>query len=164
MKILFFTRLFFPHIGGVEKHVLEISKELIKRGHKVTVITEDLDGTSSKEKFDEIDVYRIPVTQTWFKKFQIWYWLLKNFSLIKDADIIHCHDVFFWYLPFIFLKKKVYTTFHGYETIYPPHRKAIQIRKLSELLSRGNICIGAFIEKWYGTKADVISYGGVHPI
>ena len=29
MNILFMSRLFYPHIGGVEKHVLEVSKLLI---------------------------------------------------------------------------------------------------------------------------------------
>ncbi len=35
------------------------------------------------------------------------------------------------------------------------------MHKLSEILSWGNICIGDFIKKWYGTKADFVSYGGV---
>ena len=39
-NILFLTRSFYPNIGGVEKHVLELSKELIKRGYRITVITE----------------------------------------------------------------------------------------------------------------------------
>jgi glycosyltransferase involved in cell wall biosynthesis len=35
------------------------------------------------------------------------------------------------------------------------------MRKLCEKLTKGNICVGQFIEKWYGTKADYISYGAV---
>ena len=41
MKILFLTRSFYPNVGGVEKHILEVSKALTKRGHIVTVVTED---------------------------------------------------------------------------------------------------------------------------
>ena len=40
MTILFFCQTFYPHIGGVEKHVLEVSKLLVKKGHLVTVLTE----------------------------------------------------------------------------------------------------------------------------
>lgn len=166
MNILFFSRLFYPHIGGVEKHVYEISKQLIKEGHMITVVTEQYTkDLPSEETYQQIKIYRIPVKQNRFKKFIVWKWFFQHLPLLKRADIIHCHDVFFWYLPFtFFLRKKVYTTFHGYETVFPPQQKAILIRKLSEKLSQGNICIGAFIEKWYGTKADIISYGGVHPI
>lgn len=167
MTILFFSRLFYPHIGGVEKHVWEISKILIKKGHKVFVISEKHDSKLKNfEIINKIKIYRISIeNQNWFKKFQIWLWLFQHRNLIKQADIIHCHDVFFWYFPFRFLfpRKPVYTTFHGYES-YPVSKKAVWIRKLSEELSFGNICIGAFIKKWYGTKPTFVSYGGVNRI
>lgn len=167
VNILFFSRLFYPHIGGVEKHVLEVSKTLIKKGHKIIIITEKFKSSlKDREKLDRIKIYRIPVGDNkWFKKFRIWFWLFKHLSLIKNADIIHCHDVFFWYLPFrfLYLTKKVFTTFHGYEN-YPLKSKDILMRKIAEKLSKGNICIGDFIKKWYGTKADYVTYGGVKAI
>jgi glycosyltransferase involved in cell wall biosynthesis len=166
MTILFLVRLFYPHIGGVEKHCLEVGKRLIAKGHKVIVITEKLSDVITEENTtlkNGIKIYRIPVDhENKLKKFRIWFWLFKNRSLIKKSDIIHCHDVFFWYLPFrfLYLKKPVYTTFHGYES-YPISQKAIIIRKISEKLSYGNICIGDFIKKWYGTKPDFVSCGAV---
>ena len=74
MNILFFSRLFYPHTGGVEKHVLETSRLLIKRGHKVTVVTEKHDKSlKNKENIQGIEVYRIPVgANNWFRKFRIW--------------------------------------------------------------------------------------------
>jgi len=167
MTILFFSRLFYPHIGGVEKHVLEISKILIQKGHQVVVFTEQYDSKLKlQERIEGIDTYRIPVgTNAWFKKFQIWFWLWHNRKLIKKADLVHAHDVFFWYLPFRFLfpKKPVYTTFHGYES-YPISKKAIIVRKISEKLSKANICVGEFMKKWYGTKPTFVTYGGVSKI
>lgn len=174
MTIVFFCRRFYPQIGGVEKHVQEIGKRLVKKGHKIIVITELEKNTNDKNqqsntnsakrtgKVDGIDIYRInPGKDNWFKKFRIWkeLWGLKK--LIFSADVVHCHDVFFWYLPFRFLRptKKVYTTFHGYEGNYIPTKKAILMHKISEKLSYGNICIGGFFEKWYGTKATYVSYG-----
>lgn len=167
MKILFFTRRFWPSIGGVEKHVLMLSRELVMRGNQVTVVTEGPTFSSNSEDSageGGIKVHRIPVTTgERLKKFQIWGWLFKNKHLIQEADIIHCHDVFFWYLPFRFLypKKKVFTTFHGWEGTYPPKWQAKLVRKISEKLSFGNICVGDFIKKWYGTKPDLVTYGGV---
>lgn len=166
MTILFLTRLFYPHIGGVEKHVMELGKRLVAKGHKIIVVTEELQGNIADRNtaFKEgIEIYRIPVgSRNWSKKFRIWFWLFKNRGLITNSDIIHCHDVCFWYLPFRFLypRKPVFTTFHGYES-YPVSLKAIIIRKISEKLSFGNICIGDFIKKWYGTKPDYVSYGAV---
>jgi len=166
MKILFFTRRFYPLIGGVEKHCLEIGKRLVAQGHTLTVLTETPDKNSKpKETYEGINIYRIPITtKEKSKKFQIWWWLLNHQKLIKEAEAIHCHDVFFWYLPFRFLypRKKVFTTFHGWEGIYPPSLKNKIIRKISEKLSFGNICVGNYIEKWYGTKADFVTYGGVN--
>ena len=168
MTILFFSRLFYPHIGGVEKHVLELSKILIKKGHKVIVITESFANYAIEKnvinfKFKGINIYTINNgEEDWFKKFRVWknLWQLKN--LINKADVIHCHDVFFWYLPFRFLfrRKPVFVTFHGYES-FPIKKRAIFVRKISEKLSFGNICIGDFIQKWYGTKPDAVSYGAV---
>lgn len=151
---------------------MEISKILIKNGHKVVVVTEKHDEILKlKEKVNDIEIWRIPKLQeNWsfgklrinFKKFKIWMWLFKNQHLIRAADIIHCHDVFFWYLPFRFFyfRKSVFTTFHGYEG-YPIGFKNILMHKISEKLSLGNICIGDYLKKWYGTKPDFVTYGGV---
>jgi len=165
MNILFLVRKFYPDIGGVEKHVFEISKRLTTLGHKVTIISE---GKMSKdilnfEKFFRIKVIKIDAGKNEKKKkFIIWKWFWKNRNLINEADLIHCHDVFYWYLPFRFLyfKKPIFTTFHGYEE-YPVRKSAVLVRKISEKLSWGNICIGDFIKKWYGTKPSFISYGAV---
>lgn len=167
MKILFFSRLFYPHIGGVEKHILEVSKLLIKKGHKITLVTEQHSKELKlHEVVEGIEVFRIPnLRDGKAKKFEIWKWLFKNPGLIGNADIVHCHDVFFWYLPFkfLYLNKPVFTTFHGYES-YPLNSKLISMHKISEKLSNGNICIGDFMKKWYGTKPDYISYGGVNVV
>jgi len=163
MTILFFTRRFHPLIGGVEKHVLELSKKLLKMKYSVIVVTEHVHKSPAYEVINNIKIYRIKTGKdNWFKKFNIWRELWKIRHIIKQAEIIHCHDIFFWYLPFRFLysRKKVFTTFHGYES-FPISQKAIFMRKLSEKLSSGNICIGDFIPKWYGTKPNLISYGAV---
>lgn len=164
MKILMFAPLFQPHIGGVEKHVKRLSEELIKKNHEVTVITIKHDqGLPDFEKLNKMKVYRFPR----MRLPKVWLWIYKHRDLIKNADVIHCHDFatfIYWYLPFRFLYplKPVFVTFHGYEGIIPIPRKILFKRKITELLTKGNICIGDYIPKWYGTKANFISYGGVN--
>lgn len=162
MKILFLSRRFYPCIGGVEKHVLEISKLLVKKGHKIIILTEErCVGTKINLKNTKI-IYLPKFKSSKTKKIKIWIWLWSNRNLILSSDIIHCHDVFFWYIPFAFIYplKPVFTTFHGYEN-YPITLKTKVIRKISEKLSWGNICVGDFIPKWYGTKADYVIHGAV---
>lgn len=161
MNILFLTRRFYPDIGGVEKHIHEISKILTKKGYRVTVITE---SQGKIDKLDGISIVRTPAfSDGWTKKFSIWFWFLKNLKYLKSSDVIHAHDVFYWYLPFkfLFLSKKCFITFHGYES-YPISKKAILLRKIWEILSNGNIIVGDFINKWYHTNPDAVIYGGVN--
>ena len=168
MKILFFSRLFYPHIGGVEKHVKEISKILIEKGHDVTILTEKFDKSlQDSEIINSIKIIRIDNGKDdWFKKFRVWINVWNNRKLIIDADIIHAHDVFFWFLPFrlLFLTKKIFVTFHGYEGNNIPNLKSKLMHKMAEKLSNGNICVGDFLKKWYGTKPDYVTYGGVDTI
>ena len=172
MTILFFARRFYPSIGGVEKHVLEVGKRLVQKGHRVIVITEYEKNTNNQNQqssspsatIEGIEINRIKAGKEGkLKKFRIWFELLKHLKVISSSDVVHCHDVFFWYLPFRFLFpfKKVYTTFHGYEGNKIPNKKAIFMHKLSEKLSYGNICVGDFLKKWYGTKPTFVTYGAV---
>lgn len=158
MKIVFLTRRFDPDIGGVERHVLEISKILNKKNHKVIVVTQSQGG----RRAEGIDVVRLPkVPRGKSEKIFIWKWFFMNRELLKLADIIHAHDVYFWYFPFKFLFpfKKSFITFHGYES-YPIKLSAIIIRKISEFMADGNIIVGDFIRKWYKTSSDYVIYGG----
>ncbi|HYM65303.1 MAG TPA: glycosyltransferase, partial [Candidatus Sulfotelmatobacter sp.] len=127
-KVLFFARRFFPLIGGVEKHTLEVGKRLVKQGYEVVVITENYQSLPSSAKIEGIQIYRVKVgNENWIKKFIVWIKLFKYIGVIKSSDIVHCHDIFFWYLPFRFLFpfKKVFTTFHGYEGNSLPTKKSI---------------------------------------
>lgn len=164
MTVLFFARLFYPHIGGVEKHVMEISKILIRSGYKVIVITEKISGTQDEKVIEGINVKRISTGKDdWFKKFRIWRDIWRYRDLIINADVIHVHDIFFWCLPFRFLypSKKIFTTFHGYEGNQIPRLKAKFMHKIAEKLSFGNICVGDFLKKWYGTKPNYVTYGAI---
>jgi methyl coenzyme M reductase subunit C len=39
MNVLILTRLFAPHIGGVEKHILETNR-ILKRVNDITIVTQ----------------------------------------------------------------------------------------------------------------------------
>ncbi len=163
-RILFLTRLYHPHIGGVEKHVEELSSVFIKKGYEITIITEKFNKKlPGSDVIKGCKVYRIDIPGNAFlKKFFIWKWMVLHVNIIAQSDILHIHDVFYWYIPFrfLFLFKKTYITFHGYEG-FPIKRTWKMQRKLAEVLTNGNICVGEFMKKWYKTRPTSVIYGGV---
>jgi len=165
MKILFLARYFYPHVGGVERHIYEVGKGLVKKGHKVTLLTDRFDKhLRSYEEIDGIKIYRFVQPNIKFVGLIFtWIWLLLNIKKISRSDVVHCHDVFIWYLPFriIFPKKKVFTTFHGWETKFPIPFKNILYKKIANTLSTGTMAIGEYVEKYYKIKTNLISYGAV---
>src|SRR5258708_11449258 len=166
MKIVFLSPLFFPHIGGVEKHVYLLSRELIKKGHEVTVITYRFDSElKSREAVDGIKVVRFDYPKKKFiGLFYIWHFLWLKRSLLMESDVIHIHDVFIWYLPFRFVYPyiKVYTTIHGYEPNNPFSAISVFQKKLAVKFSNGTIGVGKFLEKYIGIRFDLIIYGATN--
>jgi len=161
-RIIMLTPLFYPHIGGVERHVLRVSQELVKKGFEIEIITIKHDPSlKDQEDFSGFTIYRIsPGTMP-----LIWIRLLRKVRLFLRADLVHCHDsaTFMWYLPirFVLPWKPVFITFHGWEGIFPPKKRVIFFRNFAEKLCRGSICIGEYIKKWYGSRCDAILHGGV---
>lgn len=165
MKIVFLSPYFYPHVGGVEKHAYVLAERLMKKGHSVVVITKKHDKKlKSYEEHDAIRIYRF--NQPRIKYIGLlftWIWMLLHINLVLKSDIIHCHDVFIWYLPFRFLipKKSVFTTFHGWEGRYPIPFINIIHKKIAAKFSTRTLGIGKFISKYYKVKIDNISYGAV---
>src|SRR3989344_5637229 len=165
MRILFLTRLFWPHLGGVEKHVGSLSLSLRKKKHRVTILTEKFDKNLKEAEF----VNGVKIVRFSYPKIKylgilyIWFWFFKNRKLIEKSDIVHCHDVFIWYLPFRFLfpRKPVYITFHGWEGVYPIPWKSILLKRVAVILSKGNICFGKYLKKYFGIKSTSVTFGAV---
>ncbi len=156
------TPLYWPHLGGVENHTKRVSEELTSQGHDVTILTtRHEDALPAMEYRNGVKILRFPGRRL----SQGRSFLMKNRGLLKDNDVVHCHDYSSFInlvLPFRFIYpwKPIYVTFHGHEGILPIPRNIIMQRRLTAFLTKGNICIGDFIPKWYGTKEDFILYGG----
>jgi len=90
MKIAQLTPYFYPHLGGVESHVLELSKKLIDRGHEVFVVTTKLEGTEEEDVVEGVPVKRVePLTI--FLSTPIVPGI-NNVLLEEDYDILHSHS------------------------------------------------------------------------
>ncbi|OPZ22822.1 MAG: Glycosyl transferases group 1 [candidate division BRC1 bacterium ADurb.BinA364] len=154
--------------GGVERHAARVAEELANRGMHVTIFAEaPPPGSMLLPRRPGIDVVRFPVARNRFRRIpKIQTMLLSHWRALASASLVHCHDSYtfiHWWLPFRLLlwSKPVWITFHGYEGRVPPARMKIWQRHFAQRLTRGNICVGSYIESWYGTKANVIVYGAV---
>ena len=163
MNVLFVTRSYSPNIGGVESHIKGLTEELLKKGHKVKVLTKKTPGLKERETINGAKVLRFSYPEVRFLGLVgIWFWVITNLRLFKKADVIHFHDVTIWGLPLkLFTSKRIFSTFHGWRGIHPIPLKDKLIRKVESLLSTKTIGVGKRIEKHYGIKCDVITYGAV---
>lgn len=158
--ILMLVPVFLPHIGGVERHVDGVARELSARGYAVSILTAKHEPSlPDYEVRAGVHIYRL----SYRSPRSVWLWLLKHFSLLRKTDIVHCHDFvafYYWYLPFRFLLPQipVYVTFHGFEA-YPPERSVILRRRVTARLSNGYICVGRYISNWYRTPCQNIVLG-----
>jgi glycosyltransferase involved in cell wall biosynthesis len=162
VNIVHLTRRFDPSLGGVETHVRALSHCLVKDGHLVTVLTQ---ATKAHQPLYEvkngITIIRIPIT-TGEHKLRVWSAVAQHRKLFDQADIIQVHDVFWWIMPFYFrVRKKVCTTFHGWETHYPIRFTAKAQRLLFSALSQKTIHIGSWIQQFYWDTPSHILIGGV---
>jgi glycosyltransferase involved in cell wall biosynthesis len=171
VRVVHLTEYFFPRVGGVERHVLGLSEELAHRGHEVAVLTRRHEpALPSCEPVGAIRVYRpVPAASHRAAHRLAWVALLPHLSLLRDADVIHVHDTVpfvRWYLPLkpLLPAKPVYLTFHGHEGNCPPARRDVLARRAAVHLVRGSISVGHYLEKWYGTRSRVVTYGAVREL
>lgn len=152
MKALLITQSAPPHTGGVQKHIAHILPYFEKQGITTTVwsMRDELPRKST-----------LPIIGL----MQIWLQLAKSWRVIQAADLIFIHDVFIYYLPFMlfFPKKKVITTLHGYEKIYPIPTKNKFYKQLAQLCSHATLSVGSYINSYYHLrkKNNYLTYGGV---
>ncbi|KAF0746077.1 hypothetical protein AaE_008273, partial [Aphanomyces astaci] len=65
MRIAMCCDFFYPRLGGVEMHIWSLSQCLIRRGHKVIVITHQTDGPNKRQGIrymtNNLKVYYLPL-------------------------------------------------------------------------------------------------------
>jgi glycosyltransferase involved in cell wall biosynthesis len=174
-KILHLAKYYVPHIGGVETHLREVNKILVREGHSVTVVCFQGDKTEKLiEKIDKVTVVRIPTESflpdmlksnlfsKWYLKLKVWTWIAKNSKYFLDADIIQVHDVMWWIWPlYMAIYYKIYITFHGWEGHYPVRTRDKLHRYYNSLSAKKSIHVGDFISQFYLDKPNHVIYGGV---
>jgi len=101
MKVLIVTHYFKPHIGGIEIIAYNQAKELVEKGHQVTIITSKFHREKTIEYSEGIRIVRVPAWNVFENKFDVPYpifsprLILKINREVKDHDIIHVHGALY---------------------------------------------------------------------
>lgn len=69
MKILVYSSVFYPAIGGIENHTLFLVREFVKAGHQVKVVTEQIQDPS--KPLENIEV--VHASNKW-RQLQLFFW------------------------------------------------------------------------------------------
>lgn len=168
MKIVHLAKYYFPHLGGVEIHLKEINSLLVKMGHEVTVVTLKHNSKLADSTIHNgVKIIRMPdeveKKRSLEAKQEAWNFIKEHKEIFIEADVIHVHDVFWWILPiYKLIRKKIFVTFHGWETEYPVRFNAKLQRHIYSKLSRGTIHVGDWIQKFYFDKPNYVTYGGIN--
>ena len=162
--VLMISPAFRPRIGGVERHVERVSERLAARGYPVTVLTPaHAANLPALERIGEVNVVRFaPIRLPLSTRARR---ALITFRCVRAADVVHCHDIntfeeYYWANRHVLPRRDAFATFHGFGRFPVPPDVPLRQRLVAKR-TRGNICIGDFIAKWYGVTPTFVSYGGV---
>ena len=90
MHILQVTPYFYPHFGGVESHVMGLSRNLIEMGHEVEVVTSRYSRMPEIEKIKGIKVTRLPQWVNMYNTPIVT--AIRTFVRRSLADVVHVHS------------------------------------------------------------------------
>ena len=118
MNIIYTTKIYLPHIGGVELYIKNLADYFSRKGHSITVITATEEISQLQTEYDgNIKILRIPsksISGVYFLKNS------KDLEIINQelalADIVHINDCKFLFRFFTHQKKQ----FH-YQLICSSH-------------------------------------------
>jgi len=115
MKIVMLSPYFYPHTGGTEKYVRDLSTALIQEGNEVTVITNNLPkekNAPAHETLPEgIKVIRLDAVDLFHYLPVSWQF---NLKMLEGFDVVHVHVPAFSFLRAVAgkIKQPLVVTYH----------------------------------------------------
>jgi len=103
LNIAHFHWGFPPIIGGVETHLTILLPQLVKMGHKASLLTGSVEGLEGKYKYHGVDVYRTPLMDlNWLAKRGLSGLeeevnsVFSSFLEKSKPDIVHVHNMHYF--------------------------------------------------------------------
>jgi len=170
----------FPPVArGIGHYVHYLSKKLIEKGHKVTVLTRGSWKGTTYEKIDQINVYRVRFAPTYPFHLQFHGFFIDKLirQIEPDFDVIHLHNPL---VPLVHTSLPTIITEHGtvkggiahreildlfslglkiFSKIYVSHEKKL-LKNVDKITAVSESCVDE-IKTFYGIKDVEITYNGV---
>ena len=86
ISILIFSAYMPPHVGGVERYTESLSKQLVKMGYQVIVVTSNYDSRENTYIDDGVTIVRLPVYSLFKNRYPIIKFNKEEKELIKKLD------------------------------------------------------------------------------
>ncbi len=98
MRVLFWSELFWPHIGGAELGALELILSLRQRGYEFIVVTRQDDPSQSPvDQYEGVPIYRFPFWKAFAdRNLPQLFKARKGFAKLKHdfaPDLVHLHSL-----------------------------------------------------------------------
>jgi glycosyltransferase involved in cell wall biosynthesis len=156
-----------PAIGGVERHVAGLARQLSELGVEVVLAAPaHLPGLPAEQQLHGARLLRMPYAANKRAAYRLaWRWWQENRALLAWADVLHFHEVYaLLHLSAPLLLRTTprrCLTYHGYEMRYPIPPRARLYRRLAARLARSYLCVGAYLTRWFGLHPQDVTYGAV---
>ena len=94
---------FPPVVGGVETHLTIILPQMVKAGHRVSLLTGSTDEAKARDKYEGVDIYRVPIMDlNWLYKRGLEgikdevYSVFSSFLNDNKPDVVHAHNMHYF--------------------------------------------------------------------
>ncbi|NWJ96773.1 MAG: glycosyltransferase [Chloroflexi bacterium] len=186
LAVLMVTPRYFPYSGGVENHVHQVGRGLVRRGVEVTVLTTDFSGKlPTHEEIEGIQIRRV---RSWPAK-EDFYFAPEIYRMIRQGDgqptgqptnqptdqpkwnLIHCQS-YHTFVPILAMlaarqaKIPYLLTFHGggHSSYLRHSMRSLQLKLLAPLLADAEklVAVARFEIEYYrkllGLPAEKFAY------
>lgn len=113
MKILFILENHYPNIGGVETLFKSLTEALVKKGHQITILTNQFDsGLERDENLNGVQIIRVPFRNRYLFTLLA---IFPAYKLARKHEVIHTTSYNAGVPAFfagLLSRKKVLITFH----------------------------------------------------
>jgi glycosyltransferase involved in cell wall biosynthesis len=149
LNVLMVTARYFPYIGGIETHVHEVGRRLVRNGVNIMLLTTMPHHLALPRK-EEVEGMHIVRVQAWPAQ-RDYYIALEMYSIIKRGqwDLVHCQGCHTFVPPLAMLAAKeaklpYIVTFHtgGHSSGFRNRIRGIQWKLLRPLLADASILLG----------------------
>lgn len=147
MRILLATRVFWPNLGGIERHVQWLAQHLVRRGHTVDIVTLDraFEDGRALPPYDRLEhpgggsshVWRVPFRGS--TRYPI---APRTAQFVRRYDVVHVHAIDFLADWLTFTRRwhhrPVVLSTHGgfFHTDFAPRLKQLWFQTMTRRLVR----------------------------